>query len=345
MTVRVGIIGAAGYTGAELLRLLAGHPGAKVTALSEIEGGKPISSVFPSLRTIFDMELMGPDEAAIAKKCDVIFCGLPHKVSMAIVPKYIERGVKVIDLSADFRFKDLATYEKWYQPHVAPKLLSKSVYGLPELYRDKIKKTQLVGNPGCYPTGATLALAPLVKNKLVETDTIIVDSKSGTSGAGKAATEVTHFMEVNEGIRAYGVGNHRHMPEIEDQLSRLAGKPVTINFTPHLVPMDRGILTVAYAKLAKKKTTDELLEVYNKFYKGERFIRVHPNGSLPRTHWIKGSNYVDVGVYSDPRTGRVIAISAIDNLVKGASGQAIQNMNIMTGQPEETGLTAPALYP
>jgi len=343
--VNIGIVGAAGYTGAELLRLLAGHPEAKITALSELEGGKPISDVFPSLRRIFDVELMGPDAVAIAERCDVIFCGLPHRASMKVVPEYLDRGVKVVDLSADFRFKSRELYEKWYVPHASPKLLEETVYGLPELYREDIKKARLIGNPGCYPTGAILALAPLVKERLIDPETIIVDSKSGVTGAGKAATETTHFVEVNEGIRAYGVATHRHTPEIEDHLSRLAGRPVTINFTPHLVPMDRCILSVGYATLLKWRPTKDVLDVYNSFYKGERFVRVHPEGSLPRTNWVKGSNYVDIGLVCDDRTGRVVAVSAIDNLVKGASGQAIQNMNIIMGLPEEMGLTAPALYP
>lgn len=343
--VKIGIVGAAGYTGAELLRLLAGHPEAKVTALSELEGGKPISSIFPSLRQIFDAELMGPDPSAIADRCEVIFCGLPHKASMGVVPEYLKRGVKVVDLSADFRFKSRELYEKWYVSHTAPKLLEEAVYGLPELYRAEIKKARLIGNPGCYPTGAILALAPLVKEGLVDTETIIVDSKSGMSGAGRGATETTHFVEANEGIRAYGVATHRHTPEIEDQLSRLAGRPITISFTPHIVPMDRGILSVGYAMLLKFRPTKELVELYKSFYKGERFIRVHPEGSLPRTNWVKGSNYVDIGLVSDDRTGRVVAVSAIDNLAKGASGQAIQNMNLIMGLPEEMGLTAPALYP
>lgn len=343
--VRVGIVGAAGFTGAELLRLLAEHPEAQVCALSELEGGKSISKIFPSLKKIFDVEVMGPDPASVAKKCDVIFCGLPHKASMGVIPTYLKYGVKVVDLSADFRFRDLKIYEKWYVKHTAPELLKEAVYGLPELYRDKIRKARLIGNPGCYPTGAVLACAPLVAKKLVDFRSIIVDSKSGVSGAGRGASEVTHFIEVNEGIRAYGVATHRHTPEIEDQLSRIAKRKITVSFTPHLVPMERGILTVVYSKLIKKMSTKALLEIYSEFYNGEKFIRIHDEGILPRTHWVKGSNYVDIGVVSDARTGRVVAISAIDNLVKGASGQAIQNMNLIMGLPEEMGLTAPALYP
>lgn len=343
--VRVGIVGAAGFTGAELLRLLAEHPAVEVCALSELEGGKAISKIFPSLKTIFDCEVMGPDPVAVARKCDVIFCGLPHKASMGVIPTYLKLGAKVVDLSADFRFKDRKIYEKWYAEHTAPELLKSAVYGLPELYRDKIRKARLIGNPGCYPTGAILACAPLIAKRLVDFTSIIVDSKSGVSGAGRGASEITHFIEVNEGIRAYGVATHRHTPEIEDQLSRLARRKITVSFTPHLVPMDRGILTVVYANLTKNVSTKSLLEIYSEFYKGERFIRVHDEGVLPRTHWVKGSNYVDIGVVSDARTRRVVAISAIDNLVKGASGQAIQNMNLIMGLAEEMGLTAPALYP
>ncbi len=343
--IKVGILGASGYTGAEILRLLATHPEVEVASVSRQAGGEKLTDLFPSLRGHFDLELIAHDPMAMAGSCEMVFCCMPHKASMDMVPALLDGGAKVVDLSADFRFDDAAIYEEWYTKHTAPQLLKDAVYGLPELYRKKIKTARLVGNPGCYPTGAILAVAPLLKKPIIDTDTIIIDSKSGVTGAGAKPTEITHFVSVNEDIRAYGVASHRHTPEIEDQSSKLAGKNLQVSFTPHLAPMDRGILSTAYAKLAKKVSTAELIELYREFYKGERFVRILPEGELPRTKWVRGSNYADIGVVADSRTGRVVAISAIDNLVKGAGGQAIQNMNIMMGIPEETGIDAPPLHP
>lgn len=343
--IKVGILGASGYTGAELLRMLALHPGIKITAVSRQEGGQSVSDQFPSLAGFFDLELISHDPGKMGAACDVTFCCMPHKASMEMVPTLLDGGAKVIDLSADFRFNDAALYEQWYTKHTAPQLLKEAVFGLPELYRDRIKKARLVATPGCYPTGAILALAPLVKEKIIDLETIIVDSKSGVSGAGAKATETTHYIEANEGIRAYGVGSHRHTPEIEDHLSRLAGKPIRVSFTPHLTPMDRGMLTTAYAKLLVEKKTSELIELYRDFYKGEHFVRVMKEGMLPRTKWVRGSNFTDIGIVADSRTGRVVSISAIDNLVKGASGGAIQSMNIMMGIDEKAGLSQAPLFP
>jgi len=343
--LKIGIAGASGYTGAELLRLLASHPEVKVHMASRQKGGETVEELFPSLTGHFDLELISHDPGRMGSACDVVFCCMPHKASMGIIPGILDGGAKVVDLSADFRFKNIETYEKWYTAHSAPELNKEAVYGLPELYREKIEPARLVGNPGCYPTGAVLALAPLVGKKLAAPDTLIIDSKSGVSGAGAKPTETTHHVEVNESIRAYGVGKHRHTPEIEEQISALAGEDVKVSFTPHLTPMERGILTTCYATLKKQVDTAELLEIYREFYKDEKFVRILPEGVLPRTKWVRGSNYADIGGVSDSRTGRAVVISAIDNLVKGAAGQAVQNMNIIMGLPEDTGIGSPPLYP
>lgn len=343
--VKVGIAGASGYTGAELLRLLASHSGVEVHMVSRQEGGEVLEQLFPSLAGYFDLELISHDPRKMGSACDVVFCCMPHKASMSVIPEILDGGAQVVDLSADFRFRNIKTYEKWYTAHSAPDLNKEAVYGLPEFYREKIKPARLVGNPGCYPTGAILALAPLVKKRLAAPDSLIIDSKSGVSGAGAKPSETSHYVEVNESIRAYGVGSHRHTPEIEEQISALAGEDVKVSFTPHLTPMERGILTTCYAALTKKMETPELLSVYGDFYKNEKFVRVLPEGTLPRTKWVRGSNYADIGVVSDPRTGRAVIVSAIDNLVKGAAGQAVQNMNIMTALPEDAGLEAAPVYP
>ncbi len=343
--IKAGIAGASGYTGAELLRLMASHPEARVHVASRQEGGEALEELFPSMAGYFGLELISHDPAKMGSACDVVFCCMPHKASMGIIPELLDGGAKVVDLSADFRFDNIKTYEKWYTAHSAPDLNKEAVYGMPELYREKIKPARLVGNPGCYPTGAILALTPLVRGKLADIGSLIIDSKSGVSGAGAKPGETTHYVEVNESIRAYGVGSHRHTPEIEEQISALAGEDIKVSFTPHLTPMERGILTTCYATLDKKMETPELLNVYGDFYKNEKFVRILPEGVLPRTKWVRGSNYTDIGAVSDPRTGRAVIVSAIDNLVKGAAGGAIQNMNIMTGLPEEAGLEAAPLYP
>jgi N-acetyl-gamma-glutamyl-phosphate reductase len=265
---------------------------------------------------------------------------------MEVVPTFLKLKKKVIDLSADYRLHDADEYGKWYEPHMNPELLKKAVYGLPELRRAKIARSQLVANPGCYPTSIILGLAPLLKNELIDATTIIADSKSGVSGAGRSAKVDNLYCEVNDGFKAYGVGGvHRHIPEIEQELAELVGKPVTISFTPHLVPMDRGILSTIYAMPKMKVETEKLVELYNDFYSGEGFVRVLPAGQFPSTAFVRGSNFCDIGLTVDQRTGRVIVVSAIDNLVKGASGQAVQNMNIVCGFPENLGLEGLGLFP
>ena len=345
--MNVAVVGASGYTGVELLRILYCHPEVAVTCVtSEQSAGKRISELFPSLRGRCGLVLENLEPVRIAERADLVFTALPHKAAMEVVPTFLKLKKKVIDLSADYRLHNAAEYGKWYEPHMNPELLDKAVYGLPEIRRAKIAKSQLVANPGCYPTSITLGLAPLLKNRLVETSTIIADSKSGVSGAGRSAKVDNLYCEVNDGFKAYGVGGlHRHIPEIEQELSELAGTAITISFTPHLVPMDRGILSTIYANLNKGMTADQLVELYEDFYHGEAFVRVLPVGQFPSTAYVRGSNFCDIGVTVDQRTGRVIVVSAIDNLVKGASGQAIQNMNIVSGFPENMGLEGLGLFP
>jgi N-acetyl-gamma-glutamyl-phosphate reductase len=264
---------------------------------------------------------------------------------MEVIPGFLARGRKVVDLSADYRLRDAAEYERWYQRHSSPDLLGEAAYGLPELYRGAVRGARLVANPGCYPTSVALALAPLVKNRLVDLPSLVIDSKSGTSGAGRSAKVGSLFCEVNEGFQAYGVASHRHTPEIEQTLSDLAGEKVTVSFTPHLLPVNRGILSTCYAGLREKATTADLDALFREFYRGEPFIRVHPEGSLPNVAFVRGSNFCDLGVVADPRTGRAIVIAAIDNLVKGAAGQAVQNMNLLLGFEETAGLEALPVFP
>ncbi|HEX8960940.1 MAG TPA: N-acetyl-gamma-glutamyl-phosphate reductase [Geobacteraceae bacterium] len=345
--LKVAIVGASGYTGVELLRILHGHPEAAVTCVtSEQSAGKRISDVFPSLRGRCDLLLENLEPVRIAEKADFIFTALPHKAAMEVVPTFLKLGKRVVDLSADYRLRDAGEYERWYEPHMSPELLKKAVYGLPELKRTKIAEGSLVANPGCYPTSVILGLAPLLKKRLIDPVTVIADSKSGVSGAGRSAKVDNLFCEVNDGFKAYGVGGvHRHIPEIEQELSVLAGEKMSISFTPHLVPMDRGILSTIYASPVQPVATAELVALYADFYKGEPFVRVLPSGSFPSTAFVKGANFCDIGLTVDGRTGRVIMVVAIDNLVKGASGQAVQNMNIMNGFPENTGLEGLPLFP
>lgn len=345
--LKVAIVGASGYTGVELLRILYCHPEAAVTCVtSERSAGKRISDIYPGLKGRCDLLLENLEPVRIAGKADFIFTALPHRAAMEVAPTFLSLGKRVVDLSADYRLQDPTVYEKWYETHLSPALLKKAVYGLPELKRARIAGADLVANPGCYPTSVILGLAPLLKNKLIDPATIIADSKSGVSGAGRSAKVDSLYCEVNEGFRAYGVGGaHRHIPEIEQELSHLSGDKLTITFTPHLAPMDRGILSTIYAAPAEKVTTAELLKVYNDFYKSEPYVRVLSEGIFPSTAYVRGSNFCDIGLAVESRTGRVIVISAIDNLVKGASGQAVQNMNIMCGFPETMGLESLPLYP
>jgi len=275
----------------------------------------------------------------------VIFLALPHSESMKVAPIFLERGKKVVDLSADFRLRDVKVYEHWYGQHASPQVVSQAIYGIPELYRSEVAKSRFVANPGCYPTSVILGTAPALKHRLIDTASVIVDSKSGTSGAGRDPQVGSLFCEVNEGFKAYKVGKHRHTPEIEQELSRLAGQEIKISFTPHLLPIDRGILSTIYATLNRDITGEEITELYRNFYQGERFVRICQPGSFPNVAFVRGSNYCDIGVTVDARTNRLIIVSAIDNLVKGAAGQAIQNMNILCGFPEHTGLDMIAMFP
>lgn len=349
--IRAGIIGATGYAGGELVRLLLGHGDVEIKwygSRSYIE--KEYASVYQNLFRIVDDVCKDDNLKELAGQVDVIFTATPQGFLASVLDEEILKKVKVVDLSADYRISDVDVYEKWYQiPHKSPQLIGQAVYGLCELNREKIKKTRLVANPGCYPTCSILSVYPLLKEGLIDPDTIIIDAKSGTSGAGRGAKVQNLFCEVNENIKAYGVASHRHTPEIEEQLSNAAGRPVVLSFTPHLVPMNRGILVTAYASLKETDqglpSEEQLRDVYERYYGKERFVRFLEKGVCPETRWVEGSNYVDVNIAVDARTKRVIMMGAMDNLVKGAAGQAVQNMNLLFGLPEEQGLVMPPLFP
>lgn len=349
--IRAGIIGATGYAGGELVRLLLGHGDVEIKwygSRSYIE--KEYASVYQNLFRIVDDVCKDDNLKELAGQVDVIFTATPQGFLASVLDEEILKKVKVVDLSADYRISDVDVYEKWYQiPHKSPQLIGQAVYGLCELNREKIKKTRLVANPGCYPTCSILSVYPLLKEGLIDPDTIIIDAKSGTSGAGRGAKVQNLFCEVNENIKAYGVASHRHTPEIEEQLSNAAGRPVVLSFTPHLVPMNRGILVTAYASLKETDqglpSEEQLRDVYERYYGKERFVRFLEKGVCPETRWVEGSNYVDVNIVVDARTKRVIMMGAMDNLVKGAAGQAVQNMNLLFGLPEEQGLVMPPLFP
>lgn len=329
------------------MRILLNHPQVTVTAItSEKSAGKPLASIFPHLAGLTSLVCEPLDPDTIAKKSDLVFLALPHVTSQEAAFRFHRLGKKVVDLSADYRLTDPAVYSTWYEhPHQYPELLREAVYGLPELHREKIKKASLIANPGCYPTSAILGLAPLMSKGLVDPGSIIIDSKSGVSGAGRSPSLAHHFPEVNEGFMAYKVGTHRHTPEIEQELSVLAGKQVTVSFTPHLVPMNRGILATIYAKPLSPSDTAQLHSLYQGFYQNAPFVRLLPVGQFPNVRNVRGSNFCDIGVYADPRTGRAVVVTAIDNLVKGASGQAIQNMNLMMGFDEALGLRFAGVFP
>jgi N-acetyl-gamma-glutamyl-phosphate reductase len=346
MMIRVGIVGASGYTGVELARLLANCPDVKLTvATSRQYDGHNLAAVYPNLAGLVDIVCEDLAVNDLVEKADLFFTAVPHQTAMTIVPDLLEAGKKVVDLSADFRLHDAEVYEQWYQAHSAQQYLSEAVYGLPELHREHIAKAQLVANPGCYPTSVILGLAPLLKAGIIDPDTLVVDSKSGASGAGRAAQAGTLFCEVTEGFKAYKVGEHRHTPEMEQEISLLSQRPVTISFTPHLLPMSRGILSTMYAKLLKPVTDTEIDGLYNNFYHDEPFVRLCGAGQFPATQFVRGSNFCDIGFKVDKRNGRVVILSAIDNLVKGAAGQAVQNMNLMCGFPETKGLNIIPLFP
>ncbi|MGE4561051.1 MAG: N-acetyl-gamma-glutamyl-phosphate reductase [Desulfobulbus sp.] len=345
--LKVGIVGASGYTGVELARILAGHPEVCLTAATSRKyAGQPMAEVFPNLRKRVDIVCENLDVDALIERADFFFCAVPHKTAMDIVPQLLEAGKKVVDLSADYRIHDAAVYEAWYQPHSSPQFLAEAAYGLPELYRDTVRTARLTANPGCYPTSVILALTPLLRRGLIDPDTLIIDSKSGTSGAGRAANVGTLFCEVTDGFKAYKVGGgHRHIPEIEQELSLAAGRPVTVSFTPHLLPISRGILSTMYASLTDAGNKADLQAIFEQEYGNEPFVRVLPAGTVPATQFVRGSNCCDIGLQKDPRTGRLIVMSAIDNIVKGASGQAVQNMNLMNGFAETTGLMGAPFFP
>lgn len=343
--IRVGIAGASGYTGAELIRILRRHPAAEIRVLTaDRKAGQPLAVVFPHLAGTGLPDLVALD-AADWGQVDIVFCGLPHGTTQEFIAGLPKR-LKVIDLSADFRLADVKTYAEWYgHEHRAPELQKGAVYGLTELARDAIRKARLIACPGCYPTSAQLPLVPLIEAGQIQLEDIIIDAKSGVSGAGRALKENILFCEVDEGINAYGIASHRHSPEIEQGLSQAAGRAVTVNFTPHLMPMNRGILSTIYVKLKGKAGPADLRQTLAERYKGEPFVRVVPEGVSPATRHVRGSNHCLIGVFPDRIKGRAILIAAIDNLVKGASGQAVQNMNVVAGIAETAGLEQEPLFP
>ncbi|GAB4163844.1 MAG: N-acetyl-gamma-glutamyl-phosphate reductase [Geothermobacteraceae bacterium] len=345
MAHNVAILGASGYTGVELVRLLSAHPEIRIVRVTSRQyAGRPVAEVFPSLKGFCDLEFSDPGVEEIADNAQAALTALPHRAAMAVVPDLLAAGMKVVDLSADYRLRDEAVYREWYQEHTSPELLDEAVYGLVELFREDIRKARLVANPGCYPTSVALGLAPLLKSGLVDAERLIIDSKSGTSGAGRSAKVDTLFCEVNESFRAYGVPRHRHTPEIEQTLSGLAGRPIRVNFTPHLLPVTRGILSTIYAEQSSDLDQASLEDVYRDFYRDEPFVRV-TGAQLPGIAQVTGSNFCDIGCVADPRTGRVIIVAVIDNLIKGAAGQAVQNLNLMLGLDETCGLGAAAVWP
>lgn len=345
--IKAGIIGSTGYAGGELARLLLQRDDIEILWYgSKSYVDQKYASIYQNMLQIVDDSCRDDNVEALAEIADVIFTATPQGFCASLMNEEILSKTKVIDLSADYRIKDVAVYEEWYKmEHKTPQFIKEAVYGLPEINREKIKNARLIANPGCYPTCSTLSIYPLVKEGLIDPSTIIIDAKSGTSGAGRGAKVDNLYCEVNENIKAYGVGVHRHTPEIEEQLSYGAGRPVTISFTPHLVPMNRGILITSYAALTKSVSYEEVKAVYDKYYSKEYFIRVLEKDVVPQTKWVEGSNFVDVNFKIDPRTNRVIMMGAMDNLVKGAAGQAVQNMNILFGLPENKGLKLIPLFP
>jgi len=343
---RVGIVGD-GYTAADLLRLLAHHEQAEAVRIFSTENiGRRIDEVYPHLIGFSELICEESNWDLLKEECDLVFLALPHGLSVSIAMELLPAGVKCVDLGADFRLKDAGLYEEYYElTHPAPELLEEAVYGLPEIYREEIKQASLIANPGCFPTGAILPLVPLLEAGVLESSNLVIDSKSGVSGAGRSPKASSHFCEVNEGVKAYGVGTHRHGPEIAQELSRAAGKTVEMVFTPHLIPMNRGILTTIYARLRTTADPGLVRLVLEEKYRNENFVRVLPAGVMPHTKWVYGSNLLDIGIYVDEKSRHVILVSALDNLVKGASGQAIQNMNLLLGLEENNGLKLAGIHP
>ncbi|MBU5441020.1 N-acetyl-gamma-glutamyl-phosphate reductase [Paenibacillus sp. MSJ-34] len=346
-TVRAAIVGSTGYGGVELIRFLGGHPQVEITSvLSSSSSGVPIAEGYPHLSEIVTDLLDGIDIPAIREKADVVFTATPHGVSSKLVPQLLDAGLKVIDLSGDFRLKSGDQYRQWYKHEPAQtELLQEAVYGLSEVFGDEVTSARFVSNPGCYPTATLLGLIPALSAGWIDPRSIIVDAKSGVSGAGRGASLGTHYSEINENFKAYKVNKHQHTPEIEQVLSLLSGEQVTVTFTPHLVPMTRGIMATMYATLNDAHTEEDLIELYRQYYEGRPFVRIRDKGKWPATKEVYGSNYCDIGFAADERTGRVTIISVIDNLVKGAAGQAIQNMNLMMGWNETLGLKLTPVYP
>ena len=345
--IKVGIIGATGYAGGELVRILMGHKEAEIVwygSRSYID--QKYADVYRNMFQIVDAKCMDDNIEALADQVDVIFTATPQGFLASVINENILGKTKIIDLSADFRIKDVKVYEKWYGiEHKSPQFIEEAVYGLCEVNRDKVKGARRIANPGCYTTCSILTAYPLAKEGIIDMRTLIVDAKSGTSGAGRGAKVPNLFCEVNENMKAYGVASHRHTPEIEEQLGYASGENVTISFTPHLVPMNRGILATEYATLKKDVTGEEVKAIYDKYYADEKFVRVLGEGVCPETKWVEGSNYVDIGFKLDPRTNRIVMMGAIDNLVKGAAGQAVQNMNLLFGLPESEGLELVPMFP
>ena len=345
--IKVGIIGATGYAGGELVRILMGHKDAEIVWYgSRSYVDQKYADVYRNMFQIVDAKCMDDNIEALADQVDVIFTATPQGFLASVINENILGKTKIIDLSADFRIKDVKVYEKWYGiEHKSPQFIEEAVYGLCEVNRDKVKGARLIANPGCYTTCSILTAYPLAKEGIIDMKTLIVDAKSGTSGAGRGAKVPNLFCEVNENMKAYGVASHRHTPEIEEQLGYASGENVTISFTPHLVPMNRGILATEYATLKKDVTGEEVKAIYDKYYADEKFVRVLGEGVCPETKWVEGSNYVDIGFKLDPRTNRIVMMGAIDNLVKGAAGQAVQNMNLLFGLPESEGLELVPMFP
>ncbi|MBL0713163.1 MAG: N-acetyl-gamma-glutamyl-phosphate reductase [Desulfosarcina sp.] len=338
---RVAVVGATGYAGAELVRILTDHPEVELAMLTSRQyAGDRFAAIYPGMETLTDLVCEPLDVKNIRRQADIVFLALPHKLPMAIAPDLMAGGLRIVDLSADFRFSSRNLYESTYQPHTAPDMLEKAVYGLSEVYREKIAAADLVGNPGCYPTTVLLPLVPLVRAGLVDTDCLIADAKSGVSGAGRSPSLTTHFCEVNESYKPYKVADHRHNPEMDEVLSREADRPVHITFVPHLVPMSRGMLTTIYARPKPSVSEDDIRDCLRFFYDQAPFVRLCSDTRMPDTRFVRGTNFCDIGMRMDPANNWLVLVAAIDNLVKGAAGQAVQNMNLMIGVDEHCGLVS-----